>query len=78
MMIKQKHRCELNLNLMNYLLWLDYGNNGNHLKGHSIFTCTVITTTANELMKDIHDRMPVILKPEDEKTWLDPTIHDIN
>ena len=46
--------------------------------GQSIFTCTVITTAANKLMKDIHDRMPVILKPEDEKTWLDLTIHDSN
>ncbi len=47
-------------------------------EGQSIFTCTVITTTANELMIDIHDRMPVILKPEDEKTWLNPTVQDPN
>jgi putative SOS response-associated peptidase YedK len=45
-------------------------------EGESIFSCTVITTVPNELMKDIHDRMPVILKPEDEKIWLDPTISD--
>ncbi|MBP1944292.1 putative SOS response-associated peptidase YedK [Bacillus luteolus] len=43
-------------------------------KGESVYSCTVITTTPNELVKDIHDRMPVILKPEDEKIWLDPTI----
>ncbi len=29
-------------------------------------------------MKDIHDRMPVILKPEDEKVWLNPAINDLN
>lgn len=29
-------------------------------------------------MKDIHDRMPVILKPNDEKIWLDPSISDLN
>lgn len=46
-------------------------------EGKSIFTCTVITTSPNELMKDIHDRMPVILRPEDEKIWLDPTISDM-
>lgn len=40
--------------------------------GHSIFSCTVITTTPNELVQDIHNRMPVILRPEDEKIWLDP------
>lgn len=43
-------------------------------KGQSIYSCTVITTKPNELVEDIHDRMPVILKPEDEKIWLDPTI----
>ncbi|MCM3587996.1 SOS response-associated peptidase [Mesobacillus maritimus] len=40
--------------------------------GQAIFTCTVITTTANQLVQDIHDRMPVILEPETEKIWLDP------
>lgn len=46
--------------------------------GENIYSCTVITTTSNELMADIHDRMPVILKREDEKTWLDPAITDTN
>lgn len=46
--------------------------------GKTIYSCTVITTAPNELMKDIHDRMPVILKPEDEKVWLNPAINDIN
>lgn len=50
----------------------------NSPKGNYIYTCTIITTTANELIKSIHDRMPVILKPEDEKTWLDPSIHNPN
>jgi putative SOS response-associated peptidase YedK len=43
--------------------------------GNSIFSCAVITTSPNELVKEIHDRMPVILKPGDEKIWLDPTIN---
>ena len=33
-------------------------------------TFTIITVAANELMKKIHDRMPVILKQSDEKNWL--------
>lgn len=41
-----------------------------------IHSCTVITTTPNELMTSIHDRMPVILRPEDEEIWLDSSIHD--
>lgn len=46
--------------------------------GTPIYSCSVITTGPNELMKDIHDRMPVILKPDDEKTWLDPAISDLD
>lgn len=42
--------------------------------GTSVYTCTVITTTPNEMVKDIHDRMPAILKREDEKIWLDTSI----
>jgi putative SOS response-associated peptidase YedK len=44
--------------------------------GDSIFSCTIITTKPNPLMASIHDRMPVILKPQDEPLWLDPTISD--
>lgn len=43
-----------------------------------VYSCSVITTTSNELMTSIHDRMPVILNPKDEKVWLDPTIQDTN
>lgn len=46
--------------------------------GNTIYTCSVITTTPNELVKDIHDRMPVILKPEEEKIWLNPLMDDTN
>ncbi len=41
-----------------------------------IFTCSVITTKPNKLMELIHDRMPVILRREDEKTWLNRSIED--
>ena len=34
-------------------------------------TFTIITTTSNALVADLHDRMPVILKKEDETKWLD-------
>jgi putative SOS response-associated peptidase YedK len=46
-------------------------------EGESIYSCSVITTNANDFIKDIHDRMPVILKPEDEKLWLDPQLTDL-
>ncbi|WP_347814358.1 SOS response-associated peptidase [Alkalihalobacillus sp. LMS39] len=41
-----------------------------------IVSCTIITTKPNELMSDIHDRMPVIVAEEDRETWLNPTIND--
>jgi putative SOS response-associated peptidase YedK len=44
--------------------------------GKLIHSCTVVTTEANEVMKPIHDRMPVILKPDTEKIWLDPSIQE--
>lgn len=42
--------------------------------GSELETCTIITTSANELMQPIHNRMPVILKEEEFATWLDPRI----
>lgn len=45
-------------------------------EGKTIYSCTVITTTPNDIVKDIHDRMPVILKREDEQTWLDPDVYN--
>jgi putative SOS response-associated peptidase YedK len=35
-----------------------------------VHSFSIITTAPNELMRDIHDRMPVILELKDEKTWL--------
>ncbi len=37
-----------------------------------IHTCTIITTTPNEMMSEIHDRMPVLLAPTHWEEWLDP------
>jgi putative SOS response-associated peptidase YedK len=44
--------------------------------GKVIESCTILTTDANALLKDIHDRMPVILQPNDYDLWLDPGIVD--
>ena len=35
-------------------------------------SCTIITTEASDSIKDIHDRMPLILKPEAYYEWIDP------
>lgn len=36
-------------------------------------TCALLTTKANALVGQIHDRMPVILEPEQVPSWLSPT-----
>ncbi|MBR0565518.1 SOS response-associated peptidase [Azoarcus sp. L1K30] len=41
-----------------------------------LLTFAILTTAANELMRPIHDRMPVILQPDDYAAWLDPGITD--
>jgi putative SOS response-associated peptidase YedK len=42
-------------------------------EGRPINSFSIITTTPNSLMKNIHHRMPVILRKEDEKKWLEKT-----
>lgn len=41
--------------------------------GEPLDTCTIITTAANELVADLHDRMPVILPPVRFEEWLEPS-----
>lgn len=45
-------------------------------QGNELKTFTIITTTANDVVEPIHDRMPVILRPEDEDEWLNTEITD--
>lgn len=40
--------------------------------GRTLETYTVITTDPNELMQPLHNRMPVILRPQDYSRWLEP------
>ena len=39
--------------------------------GKRVESFTIVTTEPNELVRPIHNRMPVILRPDDEKQWLD-------
>jgi putative SOS response-associated peptidase YedK len=41
-------------------------------KWKTIESCTLLTTKANELVAPLHDRMPVMLSPNDYEEWLDP------
>jgi putative SOS response-associated peptidase YedK len=44
--------------------------------GESVATCTIITTEPNDIVRPIHDRMPVILPRDVEDFWLDSSIED--
>jgi putative SOS response-associated peptidase YedK len=41
-------------------------------QGEVIETCSILTTTPNALLADVHDRMPVILSIDHYDLWLDP------
>jgi putative SOS response-associated peptidase YedK len=43
--------------------------------GQVLQTCAVVTTEANELLRPIHDRMPVIVPPKLRDLWLDSHVH---
>ena len=45
-------------------------------KGETIESCTILTIASNELLVDIHDRMPVIVPRDKYDLWLDPDIED--
>ncbi|MCP4756268.1 MAG: SOS response-associated peptidase [Proteobacteria bacterium] len=42
--------------------------------GELVFSCTIITTDANDLLRPIHARMPVILPQGSYERWLDTTV----
>lgn len=41
-------------------------------EGEAVASCTIITTEANDVLKAIHDRMPVVLAKRNYGEWLDP------
>jgi putative SOS response-associated peptidase YedK len=55
-------------------LWSSY----TKTDGSRLYTCTIITTKANDTVSPIHDRMPVILTEETKKIWLNPEIKDLS
>ena len=45
--------------------------------GAVIESCSILTTTPNSLLADIHDRMPAILRQENYDLWLDHGFKDV-
>lgn len=53
-----------------YDIWIDS-------EGKEIKSYTIITTTPNSVVADIHDRMPVVMDKRDEDMWIDKEEKDI-
>ncbi|QDI90736.1 SOS response-associated peptidase [Salicibibacter halophilus] len=69
---KQPYHIQMNEELFGFAgLWEKWTDGE-----ETIFSCTILTTEANDLMNDIHHRMPVILPKEHETTWLNPNNRD--
>lgn len=46
--------------------------------GQVINSCTILTTEANEVLRPVHDRMPVILHPDEYEVWLDTDVRKLD
>ena len=56
-------------------LWSSYVNPD----GTKLYTCTIITTSASPEVREIHERMPVILNSKEQQAlWLNPEIKDLS
>jgi putative SOS response-associated peptidase YedK len=42
----------------------------------TIESCTIVTTEANATLRELHERMPVVLAPSDYAKWLDPNVEN--
>jgi putative SOS response-associated peptidase YedK len=45
-------------------------------QGKPVESCTLLTTEANEVLRPVHDRMPVILEANKYNSWLDPSVQE--
>jgi putative SOS response-associated peptidase YedK len=48
----------------------------NDVEDRPLYSFSILTTRPNKEMKEVHDRMPVILHPAEEATWLDRHIDE--
>jgi len=59
-------------------IWDDHRHPDTSGEPMQLHSCTIITTSPNEVMAEIHDRMPVMLAPSAWDEWLDPSNHDVD
>ena len=58
-----------------YEIWRD-PDKGEDDADRFVWTCTVLTTSAEDDLGRIHDRMPLLVEPQQYATWLDPRVSD--
>ena len=56
-------------------IWETWTERRGEEEGYTVHTCAILTTAANGMMAPIHDRMPVIIAPEDYSAWLSSDAH---
>jgi len=57
-------------------LWESWQDKNEPVESEPYKSCTIITTEASESVRDIHDRMPLFLRPASYGEWLDPENKD--
>lgn len=57
-------------------LWESWRAKGADGDAHTVESCTIVTTSATPALSELHDRMPVILGPNDYELWLNPKVQD--
>lgn len=70
---KKRHPVRIQLKDQDMFAFAGLYENWHSPEGELVRTCTIITVPANDSVSSIHDRMPAILKREDEKNWLRET-----
>ena len=53
-------------------IWAELPSRDKSSDGDALHSCAIVTCAPNDLVRPIHDRMPVVLRPEVEERWLDP------
>jgi len=69
---KTKHPYYIKLKESNILAFAGLWEHWEGDSGETVESCTIITTEANKTVRNIHDRMPVIISPELYDNWLAP------
>jgi putative SOS response-associated peptidase YedK len=72
----KKHPIYIKLKDNNLMLFAGIWDHWKAPEGNVIESCTMLTTETNDLIKPLHDRMPVILDTQNIDMWLDPQVSD--